>query len=724
MAVLAPTGIAAIHAGGVTVHSFFQLPFGTFIPEAQPLWTEQDQQIVSRTQLLGKLRLRQERRDLIRSLELLIIDEVSMLRADVLDAVDAILRAVRRNMTAPFGGLQVLFIGDLFQLPPVVRQDELRHLAPYYPSPFFIHAQALQEQPPLYLELKKIYRQKDSRFIGLLEKVRNNRCQAEDYELLNRYYQPHFQAGPEDGYITLTTHNATAQTINERELAKLPGTMFEISAIIKKEFPEAAYPNEKNLRLKVGAQIMFIKNDKGQERRYFNGKIGKIHQLDPIEKKITVVFPGETEPLELELETWRNIRYHYDRENDEINEEELGTFQQYPIRLAWAVTIHKSQGLTFEKAIIDAGRSFAPGQVYVALSRMTGLQGMVLHSRIPPHSILVDPAVQEYSRCEKPPEALDALLERSRADYARSLILDAYEWRHVQAAFEACYKKIRDSALANQASALHVSGEMLDALQELAGTGAKFRQFINRSFSGPAALDALLHKNKKACAWFCEAIAQELKHKLKNHQQTIRSKSPLRAAAKKYLQELDTLYRLLEEKEAEITRTEAIIRALIDGKDMKSAFAPRPKKQGDGIPVQGSAQTGTEAAPTPGDSGVSKKRRGDSALYSLQLFKAGKTVDEIAATRNLNRSTVTGHLIGFISSGEIDPDHFIEKGKCAELLNMARAEENRGSLRDLKEACGPRFSFDEIKAALAYKQFLETGGVAKSVRPASAGTSA
>src|SRR5690606_8458416 len=191
------------------------------------------------------------------------------------------------------------------------------------------------------------------------------------------YYQPHFQARPEDGYITLTTHNATAQTINEKELSRLPGPLFEISAIIKKEFPETAYPNEKTLRLKIGAQIMFIKNDKGQDRRYFNGKIGKIHQLDPIEKKISVIFPGENDILELDLETWRNIRYHYDRENDEINEEEMGTVQQYPIRLAWAVTSHKSQGLTFEKAIIDAGRSFAPGQVYVALSRMTSLKGMI-----------------------------------------------------------------------------------------------------------------------------------------------------------------------------------------------------------------------------------------------------------------------------------------------------------------------------------------------------------
>lgn len=576
MAVLAPTGIAAIHAGGVTVHSFFQLPFGTLIPESRPVWGGDYQQVVGRTQLLSKLRLRQERRDLIRSLELLVIDEVSMLRADVLDAVDAVLRAVRRNMAAPFGGLQVLFIGDLFQLPPVVRQDELQHLNPYYPSPFFIHAQVLREQPPLYLELKKIYRQNEPTFIGLLEKVRNNCCGPAEYELLNRYYQPHFQAGPDDGFITLTTHNATAQSINQRELDKLPGALFEISAIIKKEFPETAYPNEKTLRLKVGAQIMFIKNDKGQDRRYFNGKIGKVHQLDPIEKKITVAFPEETETLELELETWRNIRYHYDKDNDEVNEEEVGTFQQYPIRLAWAVTIHKSQGLTFEKAIIDAGRSFAPGQVYVALSRMTSLKGMVLHSRIPPHSILVDQAVQEYTSHEKASNTLDWLLENGKMDYARSRLIAAYDYNTIQKAFESCYKKIRESTLTNQASALRVSGDILDILQQIAKTGSKFQHVINQVFTLSEGFETLLQRNDKARSWFKNMLEEEVKSKLKAHHQNVQKRPGAKAATKKYLQELDQLLHLLDDKVQQIERTQAITQELMDKEELEKPFAKQP----------------------------------------------------------------------------------------------------------------------------------------------------
>ena len=364
MAVVAPTGVAAINAGGVTIHSFFQLPLGPYLPSLQHNWELFDGRVNNQHSLFKNLRLSSAKRDLLRELDLLVIDEVSMVRADMLDAVDVILRHVRRQPAAAFGGVQVLYIGDLFQLPPVVKNDEWELLKQHYQSPFFFDAKVVQEDPPVYIELKKIYRQSDQGFISILNNIRNNKCSAEDLEKLHHFYKPDFYPAGEAHYITLTSHNEKAEAINRRELAKLPGKTYSYHAEISGEFYDRSYPAEEVISLKVGAQIMFIKNDKGENRRFYNGKIGVIKNV--FEEKIYVSFPDETETLAVEKETWQNIKYNYNKEKDRIEEEELGTFRQYPIRLAWAITIHKSQGLTFEKAIIDAGASFAPGQVYVA----------------------------------------------------------------------------------------------------------------------------------------------------------------------------------------------------------------------------------------------------------------------------------------------------------------------------------------------------------------------
>ncbi|MBS1509351.1 MAG: helix-turn-helix domain-containing protein [Bacteroidetes bacterium] len=368
MVVAAPTGVAAINAGGVTLHSLFQLPLHPFLPTK-----------LNKEELLGKLRYNRQRQLLLRKMELLVIDEISMVRCDVLDAVDTILRSIRRNFEAPFGGVQLLCIGDMHQLPPVAQQQEWSILQEYYSSPFFFDSLAIKEQTPLLIELTTIYRQKEGSFVRLLNKVRNNYMDADDFEDLNMRYNPLFSPVPGEKYITLTSHNKLANEINQQKIESLLTPTHSYKALIEGEFPENIYPAEADLVLKVGAQVMFLKNDIVY-KKYFNGKIGVITTLE----KDRIVVECDGEEIEVGKESWENARYTLNRNDGKLEQEVLGTFSQYPLRLAWAITIHKSQGLTFDKVMIDAGSSFSPGQVYVALSRCTSLEGIVLLSKLSP----------------------------------------------------------------------------------------------------------------------------------------------------------------------------------------------------------------------------------------------------------------------------------------------------------------------------------------------------
>ena len=365
--VTAPTGVAAINAGGVTLHSLFQLPFEPFLPTA-----------ASKEELVRKIRLNSVRQNIMRKMELLVIDEISMVRCDVLDAVDTILRSVRRRHDMPFGGVQLLYIGDLHQLQPVAQNHEWQILQEYYTSPFFFDSNAASEQQPLLIELNKVFRQKEEFFIKLLNKVRTNNMTEEDFEILHERYNPGFRPNEEDHYITLTSHNKQASAINEKKLNEIISPEYKFEAEIEDLFPENNYPAENELILKVGAQVMFLKNDTIQ-KRYFNGKIGVVKFLD--HEEIIV----ECDGLEINVgqEVWENSRYVLNREDGKLQQEIVGTFTQYPLRLAWAITIHKSQGLTFDKVMIDAGQAFSSGQVYVALSRCTNLDGIVLLYKIP-----------------------------------------------------------------------------------------------------------------------------------------------------------------------------------------------------------------------------------------------------------------------------------------------------------------------------------------------------
>ena len=378
MVVLAPTGVAAINAKGQTIHSFFQLPFTPFLPEYKK----------------EKGQIKKDKINIFRTIDLLVIDEISMVRADLLDAIDDRLREYRKQKYSPFGGVQCLFIGDLQQLPPVVRDEDWALMQKHYSTPFFFSSKALQESSYVTIELKKIYRQADEKFISILNEVRNNHLSMESLNELNKHYLPEYE--PKEGEIFLTTHNKIADAFNEKKLNELEEESNIYNAIIKDRFPESMYPVDESLELKIGAQVMFTRNNR--EANYYNGKIGTI--IDLSEHKITIKCKEDAFPIVAERETWENTEIKIDKESKDQYEEVVGSFSQFPLRLAWAITIHKSQGLTFDRAIIDAIASFSHGQVYVALSRCKSLDGMVLKSSIKLESIITDLNVTRYMQYE------------------------------------------------------------------------------------------------------------------------------------------------------------------------------------------------------------------------------------------------------------------------------------------------------------------------------------
>lgn len=410
--ILAPTGVAAINAGGVTIHSFFQIPFGPFVPDDSRLRTSAVGS-ENRETIFTTFRYREDKREIIENLELLIIDEISMVRADMLDVIDKILRVFRRKPYLPFGGVQVILIGDTFQLPPIADNEQWAILSQFYKTPFFFSSKVIEQNTPLYIELKKIYRQNEQEFIDLLNRVRVNQVSQSDFRTLNSKYNPTFSGNGSD-YIILATHNKIVNETNLTKLNQLETPLFTFEANVTGEFPDRHKPTDHFLKLKVDAQIMFIKNDTGEYKRYFNGKIGKIKELE--ESSITVVFDDESE-VEVERAVWNNIQYTYNKEKKKVEEEIIGTFEQFPIRLAWAITVHKSQGLTFEKVIADLGRAFAPGQVYVALSRCTSFSGLQLKTQLNQYAIKTDPKVLEFAQNETPGTLITEQLNTGKADF-------------------------------------------------------------------------------------------------------------------------------------------------------------------------------------------------------------------------------------------------------------------------------------------------------------------
>jgi hypothetical protein len=504
MAIVAPTGVAAINAGGVTIHSFFQLPLSPFIPEANGTgFSSVTQEISNKHSLISRLRFNSEKKKVIQQLELLIIDEISMVRCDTLDAIDTVLRHVRQQPTERFGGVQVLFIGDMLQLPPVIKEQEWGLLSEYYKGQYFFDSKVLGEDPPVYIEFNKIYRQSDEQFIGLLNQVRNNQLDEDGMNILESRFQPNFRRRKQDGYIILTTHNNKASEINANELGKLTTQLFSYEAEVQDEFSDRAYPAEQILYLKTGGQVMFIRNDSSEKgKRYFNGKIGTVTKLEA--NKIFVQCDGDDE-IEVSKEKWENIRYTLNKTTRQLDSDLLGSFTQYPLRLAWAITIHKSQGLTFEKAIIDAGEAFAPGQVYVALSRCTNIEGMILQSRVRSSRLFSDTRIMEFSQRSVSSGQLQQELTIAKRSYQLAILINSFDFSVAVNNGKELLEYLLEHTSSFNSESFSWTEELLDKMDKLKETGKKFHTQLNSLFlqaEAPETNQLLQERIKAAAGYF------------------------------------------------------------------------------------------------------------------------------------------------------------------------------------------------------------------------------
>lgn len=678
-AIVAPTGVAAINAGGSTIHSLFWLPFGTYIADYEMAWDAQEGGIYNKKRLLGNLRYRKERRTLIQELELLIIDEVSMLRADMLDAIDTILKSVRRD-ARPFGGLQVLFIGDLYQLPPVVKHHEWAIMQNYYKSPFFFDAHVIQEAHPVQLELTTIYRQSDPTFISLLNNIRKNTCTLDQLANLNSYYNSDFTPAKDKPYITLCSHNAQADKINKERLSQLTGESIVMKAAVDGNFSETAYPAEASLELKEGAQVMFIKNDKGEERRYYNGKIGVVKKVTKSE--IIVALPEGGVNIKVEREKWENIQYQFDPEKDKINEETLGTFSQFPLRLAWAVTIHKSQGLTFDRAIIDAGSSFAAGQVYVALSRVRSLEGLILRSTINASNIYTDKDVQSFSDLIIKENEINSILEKAQEDYLMNTLLNTFLWEKLIQRVGTLRDEIETKNIPNKDQAYLLISSIAIATDMHREVANKFRNQLKILIQDPANISYpnISNRTLKAEEWFVSKIEKQIIAPLESHIQAWKIKK----RTKKYIDELNTLLTDFKRKKEQIKHTSELASALASGDRVIDLLQKIESK------------ASVPASHIETDSEIKKvSTKGLSQKISLSLFQEGKTIQEIAEARNLTEGTIQSHLISFIGT-DLKATDLLEADKLEKVLETIKQYPGKNTT-ELKLILGSNYSYADVR---------------------------
>ncbi|AUP78612.1 helix-turn-helix domain-containing protein [Flavivirga eckloniae] len=533
MVVVAPTGVAAINAKGVTIHSFFQMPFGPLLPDAD-----------SSTNSGFNRKFSKNKINIIKSLDLLVIDEISMVRADLLDGIDRVLRRFK-NRNKVFGGVQVLMIGDLQQLSPIIKEDEWELLKSFYKNGFFFSSQAYMQCDAITIELNHIYRQDNPKFIKILNEIRTNALTQASAEELNKRFQPDFVPDEKEGYISLTTHNNKAEHTNNAELDKLKTEERTYNAVVEGKFPEYAYPNKEELTLKVGAQVMFIKNDSSTEKRYFNGKIGKVIHLDKSE--VIVHCQEDDFNIVTTPEVWENINYTVDKETKAITENKIGSYTQMPLRLAWSITIHKSQGLTFEKAIIDAQGAFAHGQTYVALSRCKSLEGLVLKSKISSNHIISDNQVLSFSKTAEENQPDENILKASQSEFQLNLIaelFDFYKFLHPIGRILDIYYKNRTSIEGQVEAPLNTMKSCVTELLKVANAFKAQLKTLSETLEAPESSPEIQDRFIKAVGYFVEQTRLHLSSAAKTFGFTTDNKT----IEKDIIKQFDTIEELLASK--------------------------------------------------------------------------------------------------------------------------------------------------------------------------------
>lgn len=697
--VVAPTGIAALNAGGVTIHSMFQLPFASFLPTlSNPPIVNEFLRFENRFSLRKHFQMHKNKQQVIRNMELLIVDEVSMLRADVLDAMDYMLQFIRKDKR-PFGGVQVLFIGDLLQLPPVVKQEEWEVLKHYYKGMYFFQSEVITQNPLLYVELETIYRQTDKLFISILNHLRENQLTSEDIKQLERYVQPDFPKKHLKDYITLTTHNAKADAMNQREMSKLSSTLFSYEADIVDDFPEYLYPIEKVIQLKEGARVMFIKNDISGEHLFFNGKMGTVVSLS--EGEITVKLDGGR-VINVERYEWENVRYKLNETTKDIEEERLGSFTQYPLRLAWAITIHKSQGLTFEKAILDLASVFASGQAYVAFSRLRSLDGLVLLSSVSANGINNNGEVIGYAENKASEKEVQTACYTGKTEFLQENILNTFQWNTLLEEW-VLHRNSYSGEIGNKNLYKDWASQQLVRVQELVTVSEKFIKQLRTLFYNATDVQHIFERVAKGITYFTPLLEQLWYEVL-----LVEGKIANQKKVKQFFTELKELDNSLSETLKKLFRLKQMIQLAqsdqsfdkekIHSAKLETLYSELTGKINN---ILKNEKLFIGEYPLSKDDKPKKEKRSTYDI-TLQLWKEGKTVAEIAKERTLSQATIYSHIAKCIEQDKIAITEVLPEETINELNTIFKENEELTTLKSLYEKTEERYSWDELRLFRAY----------------------
>lgn len=682
MVILAPTGVAAINAGGQTIHSFFQLEFGPQIPDDAVIAGGAD---IMRRSAVQYQKFSAQKLKIIRSLELLVIDEISMVRADLLDAVDAAMRRVRHN-DKPFGGVQVLMIGDIHQLAPVAKQEEWALLQDYYKSVYFFDSHVLTKVPYCCIELEHIYRQEDRQFIDILNKVRNNRLDIESLNILNSHYHPDFEPDEDAGYITLMTHNRQVDEINESKLNALKTKPLKFTAKVFGNFPETSYPTKFELDLKIGAQVMFVKNDPSPEKAYFNGKIGRIVGYD---KDDGLEVKCGDEVIEVNPVTWQNFEYSINEETKEIEEKEVGSFTQIPLKLAWAITIHKSQGLTFDRLILDASLAFAHGQIYVALSRCTSLDGLVLKAKLSQSGLFNDLTINQFVEALPLREPNEEQFEYNKKLYESQMLFELIDFLDLESDLNGlrkvvfAHKRTFEDDLREK-----ISSKGQKYHEEVVEVSEKFKRQIGGILKDNFQIDnnlQLQERIKKGCSYFLDKVTEldeiaelnveieskDIKTEFKNAMELLKSDLYVKKACLVSCQMGFEIKKYLKTKNREIVEAEGLSKKK-PKREKKEKKKREPKSESD---------------------------LSATIERTKALIEEGLSIDDIAERRSMARSTIEQHVAELVLKGYADAKDFMSEEHYENILEYF-TETQDSSLGAAKDVLGEEYSWGELRIVL------------------------